>query len=171
MKMYIFSALALAVAVRGVPMEMTTMETSTEVPVNHVSKYSARFTSEQVNGSIACSEQQKHIFFTDYWINLAHVCIDPELWGSEEGKQDPNCKFYCQGYSVGILDDTGHPSKAGYDQYLDLAIVSEDQRAKAKELIYECLETMADKIDINDPKCVGAGEFNKCIFRIFGIGC
>ncbi|CAG7834585.1 unnamed protein product [Allacma fusca] len=170
MKLVILTVFLIFVTVKASPLDSAEVKTDTSVPANDISNYPTRFTTDQIRGSIACSEQRKSIYFTERWLKLAHVCVDPELWGPEEGKRDTNCKFFCQGYSVGILDKTGHPTKESYDRYIDLS-VSEEHRAKAKEIVHECLDTMANKIDLADPKCVGAGEFNKCVFRIFTISC
>ncbi|CAG7834584.1 unnamed protein product [Allacma fusca] len=142
----------------------------TEVPtVQTPSCIKTPFPKEDIEGSVTCSSSGT-LAFTPEFKQKAKRCSDPEIWGTEEGKKNPNCKFFCQGRGVGVLNENGIPTDELYNTYIDLAFPV-DSRPKVKSHVEECIATLGNKVDPKDSDCVGAAEFNKCVFQVFTYTC
>jgi len=135
----------------------------------HSSHHDLKLPQEDIKGSVVCSEH-KNLTWTPEFKEKIASCMDPKVYGTEEGMKNPNCMYYCTGHAIGILDEHGMATKDLYDQFIDLAF-PENQVAKAKEHVHKCLDDLGANVDPKDAQCVGAKELKECVCQSFSVEC
>lgn len=135
----------------------------------HSSNHDLKISQDIIKGGIVCSEN-KNLTLAPEFKKEIEPCMDPAVYGTEEGMKNPKCGFFCSGHAIGILDDHGVPTKELYDQFLEAAL-PEKEMEKAKAHVHKCLDDFGSKVDPKDAHCEGAGDLHKCVVDALSMDC
>jgi len=86
-------------------------------------------------------------------------------YGTEPGKKNPNCVFYCHAVALGVLGSNGLPSPAIYDRWVDETFPAV-HKSGSKKWFRDCYEKHGKAIGKGDQDCTNAKKFLDCTWGI-----